>query len=391
MKVIAQGDFEVEAPSIVSKAERVEFSTIRAGMRCAEKVDTVICDPLQRCAMKNKLCVAISGPIVILAVIVSCELLYRDLWFGQSLKMIKAEKGIGLDMRGPCKPDWENKLLYGNKFYHAYSGLGLGIFDCAAILIFLAMKANRPRVVFYGVMLSAKFTLINAMKMFYGEPRPYWIEKGLIGGEMSCAADFGNPSGFALLAMAFAVGVELDLIKNCLVKLPERVGSTENDTCMWTGFKMFLGLMATVIPFAIAYLVGFARFEVRTNTWNQILYGMLLGFWAGVVGFYCVLEPLKTHTRKINKAENTRSLCSYFTFATILMFVALAIQLTTYFVMDRYTKIDELWVENIRAYCPDYEESAFFLNGSIKRSALSFTGYGLYIGLLLNNHFFKGR
>jgi len=59
--------------------------------------------------------------------------------------------------------------------------------------------------------------------------------------------------------------------------------------------------------------------------------------------------------------------------------------------MGRYTKIDPLWVDNIRAYCPDYEESAFFLNGSIKRAALSFSGYGLYIGLLLNNHFFKGR
>lgn len=121
---------------------------------------------------------------------------------------------------------------------------------------------------------------------------------------MACAADFGNPSGYALVAMAFAVSVELDLIKNCLVKLPERLGKTENDTCLWTGFKMFLGLLVTAVPFALAYLIGYSRFEVRTNTWNQILFGMLLGFWFGVVGFYCVLGPIKAHGRRLHRAEN---------------------------------------------------------------------------------------
>lgn len=81
--------------------------------------------------------------------------------------MIKAEKGHGEDMRGPCRPDWENNLLYGNKFFQVYTGLGLGIFDFVAMILFMAMKANRPRVLFYGVMLSAKFTLINAMKVIY--------------------------------------------------------------------------------------------------------------------------------------------------------------------------------------------------------------------------------
>jgi len=73
------------------------------------------------------------------------------------------------------------------------------------------------------------------------------------------------------------------------------------------------------------------------------------------------------------------------------MIASLAIQFTLNFVMSRYSKIDSLWVDNIRAYCPNYLESGFFLNASIKRSALSFTGYGTYIGLLLSNHFFKGR
>lgn len=97
--------------------------------------------------------------------------------------------------------------------------------------------------------------------------------------------------------MAFFVGVELDLIKNCLVKLPEKVGKTENDTCLWTGFKMLLGLLVVAIPFCVAYMIGYSRFEVRANAWNQILYGLLLGFWMGVVGFYCVFEPLKNHAR----------------------------------------------------------------------------------------------
>jgi len=63
------------------------------------------------------MCLIIVVPIVTIAVLISTEILYRDLWFGQSLKMIKADKGIGYDKRGPCKPENEHILLYGNKFF----------------------------------------------------------------------------------------------------------------------------------------------------------------------------------------------------------------------------------------------------------------------------------
>ena len=139
--------------------------------------------------------------------------------------------------------------------------------------------------------------------MIYKEPRPYWIEQGLLKGEMICARDYGNPCGFALIAMGLAVTVELDLIKHFITKLPEEKGKTETDNCCWTGLKLFLGLMGALIPWALAYLVGYARFEGRANAWNQILYGMLIGFWSGIVGFYIMYDPLRVHTRSINRAE----------------------------------------------------------------------------------------
>ena len=63
----------------------------------------------------------------------------------------------------------------------------------------------------------------------------------------------------------------------------------------------------------------------------------------------------------------------------------LAVQFILYFVMSAYEEVKPLWKETITEYCPgQYHETAFFMNGSLRRIALSFTGYGLYIGLLIN-------
>ena len=68
---------------------------------------------------------------------------------------------------------------------------------------------------------------------------------------------------------------------------------------------MGLSLLVTGIPWIAGYLVGYSRFEARANAWNQIMYGMLIGFWFGVFGFYVVFEPVHSHSRTVNRAEQT--------------------------------------------------------------------------------------
>ena len=54
-------------------------------------------------------------------------------------------------------------------------------------------------------------------------------------------------------------------------------------------------------------------------------------------------------------------------------------------------KVDPAWSLHITKYCKDYSESDYFLRASAKQASYSFLGYGLYLGLLMNAYYFKGR
>lgn len=241
------------------------------------------------------------------------------------------------------------------------------------------------------MMLSTKFALVNCLKMVYQQPRPYWLAKGLLKEETYCARDYGNPSGFALIAMAFAISVELDIVKNVLVKLPMPKGKDESDTVFYTGVKIGLGLLATTIPWALSYSVAYGRFDVRANTWNQLLYGMLLGYWFGITGFYAIFGPLTKHVRALNKDERPSDICFFATLATLLTASLIGIQIFIFYIVRGRQKVDPMWEENIGKYLGDYDQETYFLNASLKRFGLTFVGYGLYLGLLLNARIFKGR
>ena len=161
-------------------------------------------------------------------------------------------------------------------WWHIVTKFGWGGFDCLAILILLASKSRRPRVVYYGVVLSAKFFMANSFKMWYRAPRPYWNDKHLNAGEVECAHTYGNPSGFALVTTAFFLSVELDIIRNYLALLKPPV-CMRGCTCCWVFTKVLLIFALVAFCYAVSFFLAISRFEVKTNGWNQIVYGMLLG------------------------------------------------------------------------------------------------------------------
>ena len=180
--------------------------------------------------------------------------------------------------------------------------LGTGYLDIIAILLLFALKSKRPRAIFYGITLSAKFFLINCLKMIYLEARPYWVDKRLPPAELECAADYANPSGSALLITAFALNLALDIIANHLVQLYP-FALLKGSKAAWRCVTVILFLLTDAAAYALAYFVSASRFEVKANAWNQILYGMLLGVWFGCVGFFILFEPLRAHLRALHRAE----------------------------------------------------------------------------------------
>ena len=164
--------------------------------------------------------------------------------------------------------------------------------------------------------------------------------------------------------------------------------------CCWSFIKFVMMVILIGSCYALAYFGAMARFEVRANTWNQIVYGMLLGGWCACTATWFVFEPLRRHVRAINKNEQMRSLWYYFGVATGFLFLAIATQLIIYLVLlPNETDLTNkgLWNHNIKNYCRDYNNQTYYLKASVKDMAPTFFGYGLYLGLLLNTYYYKGR
>jgi len=143
------------------------------------KSDRVCCKPIRSCCTYYWTCMTIFIPPVTLILVVMTEMLYTHL-FDQSMGLIKYQTDSNQ------KPaEW----------WQIVTKFGFGAFDILAILLLLGCKARRPRVIYYGVILSAKWMISNSFKMFYRAPRPFWKEAHLSRDEVECAATYGNPSG----------------------------------------------------------------------------------------------------------------------------------------------------------------------------------------------------
>jgi len=176
--------------------------------------------------------------------------------------------------------------------------------------------------VYYGIALSAKVVIVNAGKMLYREPRPFWTDVTIPMKELDCSSEYGNPSGHSLSAAGLALIPALDIIQHAVY------GSN-----LSKAVKIMLGVLTIVIAIIYAWTMGYSRVVVGVHSWNQIIYGWLLGVWVSLALHFAVWPWLKTHATSLTQNKQKRSLWLYLLVSTAIFLGLLALQLGIYFAL----------------------------------------------------------
>lgn len=113
---------------------------------------------------------------------------------------------------------------------------------------------NRIHMVNYGIILAAVTSFMSILKLLYNDPRPYMVYAGVVGKE--CNAEYGNPSGHAMLnTFAGIYGMSV-------------VGGPADKK-----FKI-----ACAIYGVFLFWVGFSRVHLGVHGVNQVVLGWVYSF-----------------------------------------------------------------------------------------------------------------
>ena len=79
-------------------------------------------------------------------------------------------------------------------------------------LVFSYLYLSRPASLYVLVHLFVAGYMSGFLKLFYQQPRPYWVDTGVKA--IMCANDFGMPSGHSSCSMHISVMIAFELIAN---------------------------------------------------------------------------------------------------------------------------------------------------------------------------------
>lgn len=108
--------------------------------------------------------------------------------------------------------------------------------------------------------------VMNCTKMLYKENRPQWVSNSLTTtNEIECSMEYGNPSGHSMIAGTMASALFFDL----LIQNKDRTRNVRIAYALLHGFiaLFYIGVM------------GFSRIIIAVHSWNQVIFGWLLGIW----------------------------------------------------------------------------------------------------------------
>ena len=163
-------------------------------------------------------------------------------------------------------------------FWSHYSDLGVaaGVSLPPFILYFILWR--RIHALYYLFVLSALLFLMNVSKLWYHDPRPFWVSDEIQA--LTCSTQYGNPSGHSMFSMAAATTIWLDVNDRY-----------RNSPGSWMQ-PLWARLVLLAIAFTYTFTVGYSRIFLGMHTWNQLLFGWQLGLWLAVTFFFCYREPL---------------------------------------------------------------------------------------------------
>lgn len=279
-------------------------------------------------ALKIKI---ISLTIYLLAIFVF-EMIYRNYLFDKSLIW---EKNFQ-----------ESEYNSYDSFFRIITEFGAKItFLPMLLLVFYVFPLNKSYL-FFSILLYANY-LVNTFKMFYGSPRPSWIDSTL---NKACDGGYGNPSGHSFCSMA----TYLSLWHIC----------TDNKFFVTKRiFRSFL-LLCTICLIA---MIMTSRIYLGVHSINQILFGMSLGF-ALYYLFFHIISLQKLHGKAFfDLFASKKNNLLFFLLFSILIFIACFIYLHV------ETERDDSQWENILKYTCS----------SINTKLKSFKKEGLYSSLAI--------
>jgi membrane-associated phospholipid phosphatase len=118
----------------------------------------------------------------------------------------------------------------------------------------MSFDSYRGRTFYHSLFLCFAIFLMSITKMAYAEPRMFWWVPDIYPDE--CTAEFANPSGHSLLAIAYPLFLYLDIFES-------REAIEANGERM--NFKQIISLLSV---FLYGILVGFSRLYLRVHSWN---------------------------------------------------------------------------------------------------------------------------
>lgn len=261
--------------------------------------------------------------------------------------------------------------------------------------------------------------LTSLLKMFYNDPRPYWENSEVMAKE--CSTDYGNPSGHSLSAILlfgilwyryFRYFVQKSktlqkISQNAdITNVVEQRGKNENVFFVQSKFNhnvqkeanteiktsMARQIQFTICSFFllfITFLILFGRIYLGMHSYNEVLLGMLYGFYFLILYIFyfeiLLMQTLEAIIKGNDQAIRNGKLLNWIYLAyliTIYVFL-LVISIVTYEISVNNIKIPIIHNQNIDKYCSDRTmHKRFFYVGFIDCGIIA-GSIGLLIGLLL--------
>ena len=198
--------------------------------------------------------------------------------------------------------------------------------------------------------------LHDVIKLFYGDPRPFWINNILFQGE--CETSYGNPSGHSLNSFYFFLSFCYYINKMKNIK---------NNNKM----KIIIYLIAIFI----SGLIAFSRLALGVHSLNQVLYGGAIGIWAFLIFTY-VFKIYDMPFRYYLKFYNDRRYISLVIITLIILFIIPIILYSLIDVESDFKKY-ELFMSK---KCSKRKEYKFYSHSCIAESLILLLGAGIYFG-----------
>ena len=242
---------------------------------------------------------------------------------------------------------------------------------------------------FFNIKKSVYFIFIainqevfnDFLKIIYQSPRPLWMSESIH--SLYCEKGYGNPSGHAMGSTIIALALyEVVVGQNRLFK---------NKNLWKMGFFIFTLLLILFI--------SVSRVILGVHSINQIVYGVLLGFFFYFVFTYYVFN---NNLNRIGKEEdynffdvllytsNDRKDKTTYTGLFIFTGITLAFNITCVilFLTLRNPEKDANYILKIDEHCPNLNKPQRLLPKCLLHTFLTFSLLGMYLGLVLHNKYF---